>query len=127
MEKTIRIGNEDIRFKATARTPLLYRTWLKRDIFKDIGKLQENYSKAQEKDAVDISDIETETINIIQQIAYVMAKQADASIKESYEEWVDGFDMFEIYPVMNEIIALWGMNMTQEAEAKKNKDRLTAR
>lgn len=126
MEKTIRIGNEDIRFKATARTPLLYRTLLKRDLFKDIGKLRTFYESVGDKE-VDISEIDTETVNIIQMMAFAMAKTADSSITSDYGEWLDGFDPFEMYPVMNEIVALWTANLSQTAQAKKNIEQMTGK
>jgi hypothetical protein len=119
MEKTIRIGNEDIRFKATARTPLLYRTLLKRDLFKDIGKLRSFYEDVGDKE-VDISEVDTEMVNIIQMMAYAMAKTADSSVTSDYGEWLDGFDPFAMYPVMNDIVALWTANLSQTAQAKKN-------
>lgn len=120
MEKIINVGGKDIKFKATAKTPLLYRTFLKRDIFKDIGKMQSNFRKIQEGDEEDVAQIETETVNILQMIAYVMAKQADSKITSDYDEWIDQFDMFAFYPVLNDILGLWGMNLEQEAQAKKN-------
>lgn len=127
MEKVINVGGRDIRFKATAKTPLLYKTLLKRDIFKDFGKMQSNFLKMQESDTDDIAQIETETVNILQMIAYVMAKQADASIPANYEDWIDEFDPFAIYPCMNEILSLWGMNIAQDATAKKNIEAQTGR
>jgi hypothetical protein len=43
------------------------------------------------------------------------------------EEWLDRFNTFSIYQVLPEIIKLWGLNVKQGVEAKKNADRLTAR
>jgi hypothetical protein len=126
MEKTIRIGNEDIRFKATARTPLLYRTLLKRDLFKDIGKLRSFYEDVGDKE-VDISEVDTEMVNIIQMMAYAMAKTADSSVTSDYGEWLDGFDPFAMYPVMNDIVALWTANLSQTAQAKKNIVQMTGK
>jgi hypothetical protein len=126
MEKTIRIGNEDIRFKATARTPLLYRTLLKRDLFKDIGKLRSFYEDVGDKE-VDISEVDTEMVNIIQMMAYAMAKTADSSVTSDYGEWLDGFDPFSMYPVMNDIVALWTANLSQTAQAKKNIVQMTGK
>ena len=126
MEKTIQIGEKEIRFKATARTPLLYRTLLKRDLFKDIGKLKSFYEEVGDKE-IDISEVDTEMVNIIQMMAYAMAKTADSSVTSDYGEWLDGFDPFAMYPVMNEIVALWTANLSQTAQAKKNIVQMTGK
>lgn len=126
MEKTIQIGEKEIRFKATARTPLLYRTMLKRDLFKDIGKLKSFYDEVGDKE-IDISEVDTEIINIIQMMAFAMAKTADSSITSDYGEWLDGFDPFAMYPAMNEIVALWTANLSQTAQAKKNIVQMTGK
>ena len=42
--------------------------------------------------------------------AYIMAKHADASVPSTIEDWLDGFEMFDIYQVLPEILGLWGLN-----------------
>ena len=57
-----------------------------------------------------------------------MARHADPqNVPDSPEEWLDQFQTFSIYQVLPEIIKLWGLNVKQGVEAKKNADRLTAR
>lgn len=126
MEKTIQIGEKEIRFKATARTPLLYRTLLKRDLFKDIGKLRTFYEFVSGKE-VDISEVDSEAVEIIQMMAYAMAKTADSSVSSDYGEWLDQFEPFAMYPVMDEIVALWTANLSQTAQAKKNIAQMTGK
>ena len=48
-----------------------------------------------------------------------MAKQADANIPETAEEWLDGFEMFNIYNILPELLALWGANTATTATPKK--------
>ena len=43
IEKTIKIGTQEVRFRSSATVPRLYRTKFKRDIFRDLNKLQKSY------------------------------------------------------------------------------------
>ena len=56
---------------------------------------------------------------MFENIAYVMAKDADTSIPDTPEEWLDGFNTFSIYQVLPQIIELWGLNTQTEVQAKK--------
>lgn len=48
-----------------------------------------------------------------------MAKQADPDVPETPDEWLDNFDMFSIYEILPQIVALWGVTMTPISESKK--------
>lgn len=50
---------------------------------------------------------------------FVMAKHADASIPNTPEEWLDGFNTFSTYQVLTQLIELWGLNVKTDVEAKK--------
>lgn len=126
MEKLIEIDGMQVPFKATARTPVLYRTLFGKDIFKDLARLTESMKKAKEKaDADDASLLDVGTLEVFLNIAYVMAKQADKTIPFDIDEWLDQFSMFSIYQILPELIELWNLNMTQISEAKKNAETLT--
>ena len=56
---------------------------------------------------------------MFENIAFVMAKHADASIPNTPEEWLDGFNTFSIYQVLPQLIELWGLNVQTDVEAKK--------
>ena len=49
-----------------------------------------------------------------------MAYHADNTISESIDEWLDQFEMFSIYEVLPEILALWGTNLITDIDSKKN-------
>ena len=40
LEKTVKIGEQEVRFRSSASVPRLYRIKFKRDIFKDLSKLE---------------------------------------------------------------------------------------
>lgn len=118
MEKEIMIDGRAVPFKATARTPILYRSLYGKDIFKDLQKLSADMEHAQKDESE--STIGVDTLNIFVNVAHCMARQADKTVPADIEEWLDQFSMFSIYQVLPEILELWNLNMTQISVAKKN-------
>ena len=115
IEKTIDICGKEVKFRSSATIPRLYRIKFKRDIFKDLTKLEKAYSKK----ANDDDDLEIDDLEIFENVAYIMAFHADPSIPKTIDEWLDQFDMFSIYQVLPEILTLWGENLITDVEAKK--------
>lgn len=116
LKKEIEICGKKVPFRSSATIPRLYRAKFKRDIFKDLSKLEKSYKgKTEDGDEFQIEDLE-----IFENVAYIMAYHADNSIPFTIEEWLDQFDMFSIYEILPEILKLWGENMMAEVEAKKN-------
>ena len=115
IERTIEISGKPVQFRSSATVPRLYRAKFKRDIFKDLTKLEKSYSKrAAEGDELQIDDPE-----IFENVAYIMAYHADPSIPKTIEEWLDQFEMFSIYQVLPQILELWGENLMTDVQAKK--------
>lgn len=88
---------------------------IKRDIFKDLSKLEKSYTGIQKEGA----EFQIEDLKIFENVAYIMAYHADNSIPASIEEWLDQFDMFSIYEVLPQILELWGDNLMTDVAAKK--------
>ena len=59
------------------------------------------------------------SLEMFENIAYIMAKHADPSIPDSPEKWLDEFITFSIYQVLPKIIELWGLNVQTDVESKK--------
>ena len=115
IERTIEISGKPVQFRSSATVPRLYRAKFKRDIFKDLTKLEKSYSKrTAEGDELQIDDLE-----IFENVAYIMAYHADPSIPKTIEEWLDQFEMFSIYQVLPQILELWGENLMTDVQAKK--------
>ena len=119
MEKTIRICDKDVKFKATGATMRAYRQTFQGDIFKDMERLGKEHESGESMSA--------EALIMFENIAYIMAKQADPDIPDTPDEWLDQFDMFSIYEVLPQIIDLWGINKISISESKKKAKRPTAR
>ena len=117
LEKTLTISGKEVRFRSSATVPRLYRIKFKRDIFKDLAKLEKSY---KDKASEDGSTLEIEDLEIFENVAYIMAFHADHSIPGTIDEWLDQFEMFSIYEVLPEILELWGSNLFTEVSSKKN-------
>ena len=115
LSKTVKVGDREVTFKSSAAIPRMYRIKFKRDIFKDLTKLEKSY-----KDKGDGSkELEIEDLEIFENVAYIMAYHADNSIPQGINDWLDQFDMFSIYEVLPQILELWGDNMLTDVTAKK--------
>ena len=116
IEKTVAIGDKQVTFRSSASVPRLYRIKFKRDIFKDLNRLEKSY-----KDRDDgTKELEIEDLEIFENVAYIMALHADPTIPKTIEEWLDQFEMFSIYEVLPEILELWGNNLFTDVSARKN-------
>ena len=114
--RTINIDDKEVAFKASAAIPRIYRLKFGRDIYRDLTSLEKNVgSNKEEQSGLDLVSLE-----MFENIAYVMAKHADATIPNSPEEWLDEFNTFSIYQILPQLIELWGLNVQTDAEAKKN-------
>ena len=116
IERTIEISGKQVPFRSSATVPRLYRAKFKRDIFKDLTKLEKSYTKRTE----DGDELQIEDLEIFENVAYIMAYHADPSIPGTIDEWLEQFEMFSIYEVLPEILQLWGTNLITDAESKKN-------
>ena len=123
MVKEIEIDGKEIAFRASAAIPRIYRMKFQRDIYKDLAALE----KAIGDNTEEVSNLDMFSLEMFENIAYIMAKHADPSIPDSPEEWLDEFNTFSIYQVLPKIIELWGLNVKVDVEAKKNFDRLSGK
>ena len=118
--KTINVNGTDVKFKASASVPRLYRAKFRKDIFKDFSKLKE---KSESDDNFSIDSLET-----FENIAYIMAKHAEPeNVPNDPDEWLEQFNMFSIYEVLPKLIDLWELNIETQSESKKNNVRLTVK
>ena len=115
IKREIEICGKAVPFRSSATIPRLYRAKFKRDIFKDLSKLESSYKKKKSKD----TEFQIEDLEIFENVAYIMAYHADNSIPGTIEEWLDQFDMFSIYEVLPQILELWGENMMTDVASKK--------
>ena len=123
MIKQIEIDGKQVSFKASAAIPRIYRMKFQRDIYKDLKALEKSIGDNSEEN----SNLDMFSLEMFENIAFVMAKHADASIPNTPEEWLDGFNTFSIYQVLPQLIELWGLNVKTDVESKKNFVRQTVK
>ncbi|MGN0278682.1 MAG: hypothetical protein ACI4C4_04935 [Lachnospiraceae bacterium] len=116
VRRNIEIDGKEVAFKASAAIPRIYRLKFQRDIYKDISLLEKSLGDNTEEE----SNLDLFSLEMFENIAFIMAKHADPSIPDEVEDWLDEFNTFSIYQVLPQLIELWGMNIKTDAEAKKN-------
>ena len=121
--RNITIDGKEVAFKASAAIPRIYRLKFQRDIYKDITLLEKSLDANDEEN----SGLDIFSLEMFENIAYIMAKHADPTVPNDVEEWLDEFNTFSIYQVLPQLIELWGMNLQTESEAKKNFAQLSAK
>lgn len=126
LKKFIKIGDKDVAFRSSATVPRLYRAKFKRDIFKDLAKLESSY-KGSKEEGEEGEEFAIDDLEIFENVAYIMAYHADNTIPDNIDDWLDQFEMFSIYEVLPEILALWGTNLVTDIESKKNLNAVAGR
>ena len=121
MKQNIEIDGKQVPFRASAAIPRIYRMKFHRDIYKDLRALEKSIGEGTPEE----SSLDMFSLEMFENIAYIMAKHADASVPDSPEEWLDGFNTFSIYQVLPKLIELWGLNTQTEALSKKKLVQLT--
>ena len=111
MTKMIEIDGKQVPFKASAAIPRIYRIKFHRDIYKDLDALGKAVGNGDEGS----SHLDMFSLEMFENIAYIMAKHADPSIPDSPEEWLDE------WPRRNEICVMFIPSSSQcEAFACRN-------
>lgn len=125
MEKIIKIGSKEVKMRASALIPRLYRFRFKRDIIRDMTSLKRAYDKAtnlpenateEEKEEAQFSVMD---LTIFENVAYIMAKHADDSIPDTPEDWLDELETFSIYTVLPQLLDLWMLGTATTSTPKK--------
>ena len=123
MTQTIEIDGQPVKFRASAAIPRIYRMRFHRDIYRDLSALEKSLGNQDEGS----SNLDLFCLEMFENIAFIMAKHADASISDTPEEWLDNFNTFSIYQVLPKLIELWGLNVQTTVQSKKNLELLTGK
>jgi hypothetical protein len=124
IKKVISVDGIEVPFKASAAVPRLYRLKFGRDIYQDFASLQKDVQNGNEEN----SGLNIESLEVFENIAFVMAKHADPeNVPDNPDEFLEEFNTFSIYEILPQLIELWGLNTATQIASKKNIARLTAR
>ena len=125
MEKVLQIDGKEVRMRASALVPRLYRVRFGRDMVKDMATLRKAYKKVNDlpeeatQEEIEEAQFSVLDLTIFENVAYIMAKHADANVANTVEDWLDGFNMFSIYEVMPSILELWQLSQQTTSIPKK--------
>ena len=139
MKKTVIINGIECKLKSSAAIPRIYRLKFGRDIFVDMTKLQKQIS-AQEKlvkelreqaeaegkefDEEEIgSSLPISSLEMFENIAFLMHKHGDPSQPSDIEEWLEQFETFDIYEILPEILEMWNLENRQLSTPKKKSEK----
>lgn len=114
MRKIITVGDKAVEFKSSAAIPRIYRKEYGRDIFKDMAAL----SRAMDENKEQASEIALESLEMFENLAWIMAKHADPQLPD-VDEWLDGFETFSIYQILPELLEMWSIETKSIEESKK--------
>ncbi len=120
-EKTIKVGDKEVTFRATAATARHYRNIFGRDMMEDMM----NLSKEMEESDPNASTLPSGSLLIFENVAYIMAWHAAKAhgeldgFPDDPAEWLDSFEFFSIYEILPAVFELWGMNNKTLVKSKK--------
>lgn len=124
--KKINIDGKPVKFGVSARTPRLYRERYGRDVMYDMASLYNNFKKVLEAHkAANFSELDIQTqlsvidLEMFENIAYIMAKQADPEVPDNEGDWLDQFGAFDVYEVLPELMNIWELNKKGMSVPKK--------
>lgn len=110
MEKTINVNGTDHKFKITAATTYIYRQEFGKDLLMEFQKISKNKK----------GELPDSAIDMMGEVAYIAAKQADKTVSESITEWMDQFDLLDFYQiVIPEVFSLWQKTNQTTVSPKK--------
>lgn len=128
MERTVCIDGREVRFRASAAIPRMYRLKFRRDILQDMKTIQTEIQKSEDARQAAIaagqpdpgSSLPMDALTLFEDVAYLMARHADPeNVPASVDAWLEGFETFSIYTVFPVIQELWTENLETLNQSKK--------
>jgi hypothetical protein len=120
MRKTIVIDGKECEFKSSAAIPRMYRLKFNRDIFVDLAKLDAEVKYAEKvKNETGESVLQISSLEVFENVAFLMHKHGDPSQPKEIEDWLEQFEMFDIYDVLPQIMEMWKIENEQKSIPKK--------
>lgn len=126
MEKTISVGGKEVRMRATALIPRLYRFKFQRDMIRDMNKLRAAFKKATSlpedatEEEIEDAQLSALDLTIFENVAWLMIRHAGEDIPDDPDEWLDSLDgIFPIYEVLPQILEMWEGNLATTSVPRK--------
>lgn len=131
MEAIVKVGVDEngnpleIKMRASALVPKLYRYKFQRDMISDMTALKKAYNKAQQlpegasEEEIEEAQLSVMDLQLFENCAYIMAKHADSTVPDNPDDWLDTLPMMSIYEALPQILTLWQYNNLTTAIPKK--------
>lgn len=126
MEKTISVGGKEVRMRATALIPRLYRFKFQRDMIRDMNQLRAAFKKATNlpedatEEEIEDAQLSALDLTIFENVAWLMIRHAGEDIPDDPDEWLDSLDgIFPIYEVLPQILEMWEGNLATTSVPRK--------
>lgn len=103
MEKTIVIDGKEMRMRATARIPRLYRNEFGEDLIAGMTKLESKFNKKEKEFTID-------ELIMFENVSWLMLKEAGEEVPPTPDEWLDTLNMFSIMDALPQVLSLWREN-----------------
>ena len=87
--------------------------------FTEIKEAGRNKRKLKEETGKDNSSLPIDSLEIFENIAFLMHKHGDPTQPSEIDEWLEQFETFSIYKVLPEILEMWGLENKQMSVSKK--------
>lgn len=126
MEKTISVGGKDVRMRASALIPRLYRYKFRRDMIADMRQLEKDFKKATTlpenamEEEIQDAELSVLDLTIFENVAWLMIRHAGEDVPDDPDEWLDTIDgVFSIYEVLPQILEMWEANLETTSVPRK--------
>lgn len=118
MERIVKVEDKQIGLSVSAGTVREYRSVFGRDIIVDIGNV--------EKEFFEEKDLSTSSQTIVENMAWIMAKEYDPETPD-LSEWLEQFGPFFVFQIVHYVIGMWQQNVLSITKSKKKNLRKTER
>lgn len=126
VERIITVGDQEVRMRANALIPRLYRYRFGRDMIADMNTLSKSFKKARSiaadatEEEINDAQLSVLDLTIFENVAWLMARQADPTIPNDPDEWLETIDgVFSVYEILPVILDLWQWNNSTTSVPRK--------
>lgn len=121
--RTVIIDGQEIPMRISGATVIFYKNEFKKDLFSNLSNLSSAEIKTDEKGNPIAMTIPEDAVETLLEVGYIMAKQGNPKLKETFVEWLDSFSFEAITSTaLSEIAMMLYNDQKTLEEPKKNNE-----
>lgn len=121
--RTVIIDGQEIPMRISGATVIFYKNEFKKDLFSNLSNLSNAEIKTDEKGNPIAMTIPEDAVETLLEVGYIMAKQGNPKLKETFVEWLDQFSFEAITSTaISEIAMMLHNDQKTLEEPKKNNE-----